>query len=71
MTLGHFTRGLIVSVLAVLAMAAAAVAPARAQSDYPNRPIHLIVGFGAGGGNDIFARLVGAKLSATFSDNRW
>jgi tripartite-type tricarboxylate transporter receptor subunit TctC len=41
----------------------AALAPARAQSDYPSRPIHMIVGFAAGGGNDIFARLVGAKLS--------
>ncbi len=62
MTLGHFTRGLIASVLAVLVMVAAAIAPARAQSDYPNRPIKLVVGFGPGGGNDIFARLVGAKL---------
>src|SRR6478736_3624989 len=37
-------------------------APAQAQ-DYPNRVIRIVVGFGAGGGNDIFARLVGAKLS--------
>jgi tripartite-type tricarboxylate transporter receptor subunit TctC len=44
-------------------MLAAASMPARAQSDFPNRPVHLIVGFAAGGGNDIFARLVGAKLS--------
>ena len=38
---------------------------ARAQdaaNDYPNRPIHVIVPFAAGGGNDIFARVVGAKL---------
>ena len=35
---------------------------ARAQSDYPNKPIHFIVGFGAGGGNDLFARLVVQKF---------
>jgi tripartite-type tricarboxylate transporter receptor subunit TctC len=52
-----------VSALALLVALAAALAPARAQSDYPNRPIRLIVGFAAGGGNDIFARIVGDKLS--------
>jgi tripartite-type tricarboxylate transporter receptor subunit TctC len=34
----------------------------RAQTDYPNRPIHFIVGFAAGGGNDLFARLVLQKF---------
>jgi tripartite-type tricarboxylate transporter receptor subunit TctC len=44
---------------------ALAVQPAGAQGDanYPSKPIHLIVGFAAGGGNDLFARLVGQKLS--------
>jgi tripartite-type tricarboxylate transporter receptor subunit TctC len=48
------------------ALTAAALRDARAQDDtknYPNRVIRLIVGFAAGGGNDIFARLVGQKLT--------
>src|SRR2546421_371048 len=46
----------------VIAFALIAAAPAHAQSDYPNKTIRIIVGFAAGGGNDIFARLVGQKL---------
>ena len=58
-------RGLLTA--ALVALAAVAAHPAAAQSDaaanYPNKPIRVIVGFAAGGGNDIFARLVGQKLS--------
>src|SRR5215470_653062 len=35
---------------------------ARAQA-YPNRPLHLVVGFGAGTGLDLYARLIGQWLS--------
>ena len=37
-------------------------ADARAQAPYPNRTIRFIVGFAAGGGNDIFARLIVQKF---------
>jgi tripartite-type tricarboxylate transporter receptor subunit TctC len=30
---------------------------------YPNKTIRFVVGFAAGGGNDIFARIIGQKLS--------
>src|ERR1700680_1597552 len=36
--------------------------PARAQA-YPSRPVHWIVGFAPGGGNDIVARIMGQWLS--------
>jgi tripartite-type tricarboxylate transporter receptor subunit TctC len=46
------------------ALTAAAVSAGQAQdANYPNKPLRVIVGFAAGGGNDLFARLVGQKLS--------
>jgi tripartite-type tricarboxylate transporter receptor subunit TctC len=47
-------------VLATLALADARIA--NAADDYPNRPIRLVVGFGAGGPTDIPARFVADKL---------
>ena len=53
--------------LAVIAAAligtAAAACVARAQADYPNKPIRLIVGFPPGSSADIAARVVGGHMT--------
>jgi len=36
---------------------------AQADATYPAKPIRIIVGFGAGGGNDLMARIIGQKLA--------
>jgi tripartite-type tricarboxylate transporter receptor subunit TctC len=48
-----------------MGLAAAASAPriAAAQAGWPDRPIRWVVGYPAGGGTDVLARLVGAGLS--------
>src|ERR1700678_531317 len=53
-------------------LAAFAAPSAHAQQDaasYPNRPVRIVVGFAAGGGNDIMARLIGQKLSEALSQS--
>lgn len=44
-----------------LALAGSAV---QAQSDWPNKPIRIVVPYGAGSSPDVIARLMGEKLSA-------
>jgi tripartite-type tricarboxylate transporter receptor subunit TctC len=61
--MSSFSRRSVLGAFGAPIAAAMLTAPARAQGDYPTRPVRLIVGFAAGGGNDIFARIVGAKAS--------
>ena len=46
----------------LLALLAAAALPAAAQ-DYPNKPIRIIIGYGAGGGNDIIVRVMTGEMA--------
>jgi tripartite-type tricarboxylate transporter receptor subunit TctC len=52
-------------VFTALASAAGVAAPLRAlaQQDYPNHPVRVVVGFPAGGGTDVFARVVAQGLA--------
>src|SRR5262245_47734357 len=58
---GSFLRSLLAGL--TLAAVAGLFGGAALAQDYPTKPIRLIVGFGAGGGNDIFARIIQPKLS--------
>src|SRR5580704_7621676 len=50
--------------LVVGALALSSAANAYAADSWPNRPIHLVVGFGAGGPTDIPARFIADKLGS-------
>ena len=52
--------------VALLGFIAALIVPALAQEKYPNRPVHFIVSFAAGGSNDIIARVLCEWLSQYF-----
>ena len=56
-------------VLAALAAVVLSAAPAAAQSDYPSKPVKIIVPAAAGGGTDTTARMIADHLSRTMGQN--
>src|SRR5215213_9629255 len=52
-------------VVATFAALSFAVAPVAAQSDYPRRPITLVVPFAAGGPTDVIARITADNMTRT------
>jgi tripartite-type tricarboxylate transporter receptor subunit TctC len=48
---------------ATLAACVLQSAPAVAQQDWPNKPVKILIGFGAGGGTDVATRIVAEGLS--------
>jgi tripartite-type tricarboxylate transporter receptor subunit TctC len=57
------SRSAALRIILALCVGPALAAAARAQ-DYPSRPIMLVVPYPPGGGNDVIARIVSAKMSA-------
>ena len=56
----HLKQFLQVNALCLLALCAG---PASAQQDWPNKTVHLIVGFAPGGGTDIVGRALAARMT--------
>lgn len=52
--------------VASAAVMTVAAADAAAQAPFPERPVRLLVGFGAGGGTDVAARLMAKYLTETW-----
>jgi tripartite-type tricarboxylate transporter receptor subunit TctC len=49
--------------VSVITLALGFIVSTHAQSGYPNRPMKMLVGFAAGGGTDVAARVIAAPMS--------
>jgi len=50
-------------IVAAMAVLLAAAAPSAFAQDWPSRPVHILIGFGAGGGTDVATRILADGLS--------
>jgi tripartite-type tricarboxylate transporter receptor subunit TctC len=61
----NLSRRTLLSLLAATTAQGFQPAYAETEAEYPTRPIKLVVGFAAGGGNDIIARIITEKLQTS------
>ena len=59
----------VIACLAAAAIALGLAPPANAQSDYPNRPVQLIIAYGAGTIGDVSMRILAEQLSTKLGKN--
>src|SRR5437870_13606026 len=61
----HYSRLMRIRFAAIahVALLALLAAPAHPQETFPVRPLRFVVGFAAGGGNDIMVRVLSGKLA--------
>lgn len=52
----------------LMAMAAVVSCSALAQEAFPSKPVHIVVGFPPGGGADVVARAVAAKMNESLGE---
>ena len=60
---------LVASLIAALALASFAAAPAMSQAIYPSKPVRIIVPFTAGGATDVIARIVAARMQEAWGQS--
>src|SRR5436305_14119784 len=51
------------AIAAIIALSAFAATQARAQADYPQRPVRMVIPFAPGGASDFVGRIMQAKMS--------
>lgn len=52
-----------IAVVTVATLLSIAAAPSASAQDWPSRPVHILIGFGAGGGTDVATRILADGLS--------
>ncbi len=62
----YMTKTFFAGFLSLLTLSLSGMTAHAADSDYPNKPISIVVAYAPGGQGDTFARLVGDKLSVIY-----